>query len=98
MLAVGISLSSQKSDEDEDNDVVSDVTWVFDDWISDQEDGSDILEAVWGEEESNTSRYIAMPNADDVDVVVQQMKRVQKKLQNLFAVKPLFSNPFEWWF
>lgn len=36
-----------------------------------------------GEEESNTSRYIAMPNADDVDVVVQQMKRVQKKLQNL---------------
>ncbi len=36
-----------------------------------------------GEEESNTSRYIAMPNAEDVDVVVQQMKRVQKKLQNL---------------
>jgi len=36
-----------------------------------------------GEEESNTSRYIAMPNAEDVDVVVQQMKRVQKKLQHL---------------
>lgn len=36
-----------------------------------------------GEEESNTSRYIAMPNAEDVDIVVQQMKRVQKKLQNL---------------
>lgn len=43
---VGIGLSSQKSDEDEDNDVVNDVRWVFNDAIGNKEDGSDILEAV----------------------------------------------------
>ncbi len=36
-----------------------------------------------GEEESSTSKFIAMPNPEDVDVVVQQMKRIDKKLQSL---------------
>lgn len=31
LLAVSIGLSSQKSDEDKDNDVVGNVRWVFDD-------------------------------------------------------------------
>lgn len=29
LSTVGISLSSQKSNEDEDNDVVSNIRWVF---------------------------------------------------------------------
>jgi hypothetical protein len=31
LLAVSISLSSQKSDEDENDDVVVNVSWVFND-------------------------------------------------------------------
>ena len=31
LLAVSISLSSQKSDEDENDDVVGNVSWVFND-------------------------------------------------------------------
>ena len=31
LLAVSISLSSQKSDEDENDNVVGDVSWVFND-------------------------------------------------------------------
>jgi len=46
LRTVGIGLSSQKSDEDEDNDVVGNVSWVFNDGIGDEENGSDILEAV----------------------------------------------------
>ncbi len=48
LLAVSISLSSQKSDEDENDDVVGNVSWVFNDWIRNEENGSDVLEAVWG--------------------------------------------------
>lgn len=57
LSAVSISLSSQKSDEDKNNDIVDNVRWVFNDGISNEEDGSDILEAVGGEEESNTSGF-----------------------------------------
>lgn len=46
LLAVSISLSSQKSDEDKDNDVVGNISWVFNDAVSNEEDGSDILETV----------------------------------------------------
>lgn len=31
LSTVGISLSSQKSNEDEDNDVVGNIRWVFND-------------------------------------------------------------------
>jgi len=31
LSTIGISLSSQKSDEDEDNDVVGNIRWVFND-------------------------------------------------------------------
>ena len=57
LLAVSISLSSQKTNEDKDNNVVDNVRWVFNDWIGNEEDGSDILEAVWGKQESNTSGF-----------------------------------------
>jgi hypothetical protein len=36
-----------------------------------------------GEEDANTSKYVAMPAAEDVDIVVQQMKRIDKKMQLL---------------
>lgn len=45
---VGIRLSSQKSDEDKDNDVIDNIRWVFNDAITDEEDGSKILETVGG--------------------------------------------------
>ena len=46
LLAVSISLSSQNTDEDKDNNVVDNISWVFNDGIGNEEDGSDILEAV----------------------------------------------------
>lgn len=36
-----------------------------------------------GEEDANTSKYVAMPAAEDVDIVVQQMKRIDRKMQLL---------------
>lgn len=57
LRTVGIGLSSQKSDEDEDNDVVGNVSWVFNDGIGDEENGSDILEAVWGKKESDSGGF-----------------------------------------
>jgi hypothetical protein len=49
LFAVSIGLSSQKSNEDKDNDVVGIVSWVFNDGVTNEENGSDILETVGGE-------------------------------------------------
>ncbi len=46
LIAISISLSTQKCDEDKDNDIVGNVRWIFNDRIGNEEDGSDILEAV----------------------------------------------------
>ncbi len=46
LRTVSISLSSQKSDEDEDNNIVNFIGWVFNDAIANEENGSNILEAV----------------------------------------------------
>ena len=46
LSTVSISLSSQKSDEDKDNDVVGNISWIFNDGVSNEENSSDILEAV----------------------------------------------------
>lgn len=46
LSTVSIGLSSQKSDEDKDNYIVNYIRWVFNDAISNEENGSDILEAV----------------------------------------------------
>lgn len=54
LSAIGITLSSQKGNKDKDNDIVGNIGWVLDDLISNQKNGSDILEAVWGKQESNT--------------------------------------------
>lgn len=56
-LAVSIALSAQDVEEDQDNDVVGDAGWVLDDAVSNQEDGSDILEAVAGQKETNTGSF-----------------------------------------
>ena len=55
LWAVGIRLSSQKSYENQNDNIVNNVTWVFNDWISDQENCSDILETVWSQQKSNSS-------------------------------------------
>ncbi len=48
LWAVSITLSSQKSNEDKDNDVVDVISWVINDGIGNEENNSDILETVWG--------------------------------------------------
>lgn len=53
-LAVCVSLSAQNVQEDQDNDVVGQATWVLDNAVSNQENGSDILEAVAGQKEANS--------------------------------------------
>lgn len=57
LLAVSIGLSSEDSDEDEDDDVVGDVLGVFNDGVTDQKNGSDVLETVGGQKESDTSGF-----------------------------------------
>lgn len=46
LRAISITLSSQKSNEDEDDDVVGPISWVFNDGIGNEENDSDILETV----------------------------------------------------
>lgn len=56
-FAVSVSLSAQNVKEDKDDDVVGNAGWVLNDAISNQEDDSDILEAVAGQKESNTGSF-----------------------------------------
>jgi len=46
LLTVRKTLSTQNVKEDEDDGIFSNVAWVLDDFVSDQKDGSDILETV----------------------------------------------------
>lgn len=57
LFAVGISLSSHDVNEDQDNDVVGDVGGVLDDGVRDQKEGSNILEAVAGQQESDSGSF-----------------------------------------
>ena len=50
-------MSAQDVKEDKDDDVVGNAGWVLDDAVSNQEDGSDILEAVAGQKETNTGSF-----------------------------------------
>ena len=54
LFAISISLFAHDVSEDSDDDIIGDVGGVLDDGVSDEEENSDILEAVAGEEESNT--------------------------------------------
>lgn len=56
-FAVSVSLSAQNVKEDKDDDVVGNAGWVLNDAISNQEDDSDILEAVAGQKESDTGSF-----------------------------------------
>ena len=56
-LAISVSLSTQNVKEDKNDDVVGDACWVLDDAVSNQENGSDILETVAGQKESNTGSF-----------------------------------------
>lgn len=51
---ISIALSAEDVSEDGNDDIVGVVSGVLDDGVSEEEDNSDILEAVGGQEESNT--------------------------------------------
>ena len=57
LTAVSNSLLAQNVFEDGDDDVIGEVGGVFDDAVSEEEDDSDILEAVAGEHEGNTGVF-----------------------------------------
>ena len=57
LFAVSITLSSHDVNEDEDDNVVGDISGVFDNGVSNEEEDSDIFETVAGEEESNTCSF-----------------------------------------
>lgn len=57
LLAVGIALSSQDVHEDEDEDVSHNVSWVLDQLVADEEQHSDVLEAVAGQQETDSSGF-----------------------------------------
>jgi len=52
--AVSNSLSTEDVSEDGNNDVIGVVLGVLDDGISKDEFNSDVLEAVWGQQEGNS--------------------------------------------
>lgn len=54
LRAVSITLSSQNVDENGNDGILGNVGRVLDDFVTNQEDGSDILEAVAGQKETNT--------------------------------------------
>ena len=64
LLAVSNSLPAEEVFEDGDHDVLNVVGWVLDDGVSEEEDDSDILEAVGGEEESGSFPF---NNISDLD-------------------------------
>ena len=53
--AVSVPLPAEDGDEDEDDDVVGPVLGVLDDGVSDEEDGSEVLGAVAGQQEGDSS-------------------------------------------
>lgn len=57
LFAVGVSLPAHDVEDDGHDDVVGEVLGVLQDGIGDQEDDSDILEAVAGEQEGNTGGF-----------------------------------------
>lgn len=56
-FAISVSLSTQNVKEDKNNDVVGKVFRILNDTVTDQENNSDILEAVAGQKESNTGSF-----------------------------------------
>ena len=70
LFAVSHSLSSHDVEDDDDNDIVGDVGGVLDDGITDEEEGSDIFEAVAGEEETNSGGFNSISQSR-LDLLVQ---------------------------
>lgn len=54
LSAISVTLSAEEVSEDGNNDIVGPVSGVLDDSVGEEEDNSDILEAVGGQEEGNT--------------------------------------------
>ena len=52
-----VSLISEDTEEDGKDDVVGNVSGILDNLISNQEDNSNILEAVRGQQESDSSSF-----------------------------------------
>ena len=52
--AISDGLSAEDVSEDGNNEVVGVISWVLDDCVSKDEFDSDVLEAVGGQQESNT--------------------------------------------
>ena len=57
LLAISIPLSAHDVKEDGHNNIIGDVGWILDDGVTDQQKGTDVLEAVAGKEESNSSGF-----------------------------------------
>ena len=64
LLAVSNTLSSEEVSEDGDHNVINVVSGVLDDGVNEEEDDSDVLEAVGGEESSNS---VPFNNISDLD-------------------------------
>ena len=54
LLAVGVGLFSHDVAEDQNHNIIGDVLGILNDGVSDEEEGSDILEAVTGEKEADS--------------------------------------------
>lgn len=57
LFAVSISLSSQNVNENENDNIFSNAAWIRDNLVGNQKNSTNILEAVRGKKESNTSSF-----------------------------------------
>ena len=62
LSAVSVGLSSEDGDEDKDNGVIFPVLGVLDDGVSDQANGSEVLETVAGQKEAHSEVFKAVSN------------------------------------
>lgn len=68
--AVVSSLSAEDGDEDANHDVIDVISGVLDDGVSEEEDDSDILEAVGGQQEGISGPFNGVTDLDGGDILV----------------------------
>lgn len=63
LFAISVTLSAEDVKEDGNNDVVGPVGWVLDDGVGEEEDNSDVFEAVAGQKEGDSCGFNSVSNS-----------------------------------
>ena len=64
LFAIGNTLSSEEVSEDADHDIIDVIGGVLDDGVGEEEDNSDVLEAVGGEQSGHSVEFNDVTDLD----------------------------------